>query len=165
VKYAWIEGHQDEFSINAMCEFLNVSRSAYYDWLARTPTALEQEDAELIEVIKELFKQGRENYGTRCLKKALKQKGWYVSRRRIARLMHQAGLACKTKRKFKATTDSKHDLPVAPNLLDRQFSAAQPNQKYVGDITYIHTQEGWLYLAVVIDLFSIRAALARTNVR
>jgi putative transposase len=125
-----------------------------YDGLARPPTALEQEDTELIKVIKELFKQGRENYGTRCLKKALKQKGWHVSRRRIARLMRQAGLACKTKRKFKATTDSKHNLPIAPNLLDRQFHAAQPNQKYVGDITYIHTQEGWLYLAVVIDLFS-----------
>jgi transposase InsO family protein len=116
-----------------MCDFLSVSRSAYYDWLVRTPTALEQKDAELIEVIKALFKQGRENYGTRCLKKALKQKGWHVSRRRIARLMRQAGLACKTKRKFKATTDSKHNLPIAPNLLDRQFHAVQPNQKYVGD--------------------------------
>ena len=68
--------------------------------------------------------------------------------------MRLAGLACKTKRKFKATTDSKHSLPIAPNLLDRQFSAEQPDQKYVGDITYIYTQEGWLYLAVVIDLFS-----------
>lgn len=105
-------------------------------------------------MIRGLFKQGRENYGPRCLKKTLKQKGWQVSRRRIARLMRQAGLACKTKRKFKVTTDSKHNLPIAPNLLDRQFHAAQPNQKYVGDITYVHTQEGWLYLAVVIDLFS-----------
>jgi transposase InsO family protein len=154
VKYAWIQRHQDEFSVNTMCEFLSVSRSAYYDWLAHRPTAREQEDAELIEIIRDLFKQGRENYGTRCLKKALLKKGWHVSRRRIARLMRQAGLACKTKRKFKATTDSKHSLPIAPNLLDRQFHAAQPNQKYVGDITYIHTQEGWLYLAVVIDLFS-----------
>lgn len=154
MKYAWIQRYQDEFSVSVMCEFLSVSRSAYYDWLVRTPTALEREDAELIEAIKALFKQGRKNYGTRCLKKALTQKGWHVSRRRIARLMRQAGLACKTKRKFKVTTDSKHNLPVAPNLLDRQFSAVQPNQKYVGDITYIHTQEGWLYLAVVIDLFS-----------
>jgi putative transposase len=154
VKYAWIQRHQDEFSVNTMCEFLSVSRSAYYDWLARRPTAREQEDVELIEIIRDLFKQNRENYGTRCLKKALLKKGWHVSRRRIARLMRQAGLACKTKRKFKATTDSKHNLPIAPNLLNRQFSATQPNQKYVGDITYIHTQEGWLYLAVVIDLFS-----------
>ena len=68
--------------------------------------------------------------------------------------MAAAGLACKTKRKFTATTDSKHDLPIAPNLLDRQFTVTQPNQTYVGDITYLHTQEGWLYLAVVIDLYS-----------
>jgi putative transposase len=137
-----------------MCDFLSVSRSAYYDWVVPTPTAFGQEDAGLIKIIKELFEQGRGNYGTRCLKESLKQKGWHLSRRRIARLMRLAGLACKTKRKFKATTDSKHNLPVAPNLLSRQFDAGQPNQKYVGDITYTHTEEGWLYLAVVIDLFS-----------
>jgi len=154
VKYAWIKQHTDEFPVTAMCRFLSVSRSAYYDWLEHSPTAFEKEDAELIEIIKDLFKNSRENYGTRRLKKDLRKKGWHISRRRIARLMRMAGLACKTKRKFKATTDSKHGLPVAPNLLDRQFSAAQPNQKYVGDITYIHTQEGWLYLAVVIDLYS-----------
>ena len=114
MKYAWIQRHQDEFSVDSMCEFLSVSRSAYYDWLVRRPTAREQEDAELIEIIKDLFKQGRENYGTRCLKKALLKKGWHVSRRRIARLMRRAGLVCKTKRKFKATTDSKHNLPIAP---------------------------------------------------
>jgi len=154
VKYAWIKQHTDEFPVAAMCRFLSVSRSAYYDWLEHSPTAFEKEDAELIEIIKDLFKNSRENYGTRRLKKDLRKKGWHISRRRIARLMRMASLACKTKRKFKATTDSKHGLPVAPNLLDRQFSAAQPNQKYVGDITYIHTQEGWLYLAVVIDLYS-----------
>lgn len=154
MKYAWVKQHTDEFSVTAMCRFLNVSRSAYYDWLEHSPTALEKEDAELIEIIKDLFKNSRENYGTRRLKMDLRKKGWHISRRRIARLMSMAGLACKTKRKFKATTDSKHNSPVAPNLLDRQFSAAQPNQKYVGDITYIHTQEGWLYLAVVIDLYS-----------
>ena len=140
--------------MTTLCRFFSVSRSAYYDWLDRSPTTLEKEDAELIEIIKDLFKNSRENYGTRRLKKDLRKKGWHISRRRIARLMRMASLACKTKRKFKATTDSKHGLPVAPNLLDRQFSAAQPNQKYVGDITYIHTQEGWLYLAVVIDLYS-----------
>jgi len=78
----------------------------------------------------------------------------HVSRRRIGRLMGAAGLACKTKRKFKATTNSNHKLPIAPNHLDRQFTVQQPNQTYVGDITYIYTLEGWLYLAVVIDLYS-----------
>lgn len=77
-----------------------------------------------------------------------------VSRRRIGRLMNQAGLSCKTKKKFKATTDSKHTKSIAPNLLDRQFSVSQPDRYYVGDITYLATPEGWLYLAVVIDLFS-----------
>ncbi|MBD9358736.1 IS3 family transposase [Methylomonas sp. EbA] len=79
---------------------------------------------------------------------------WNLKSRRIGRLMRDAGLMCKTKRRFKVTTDSKHDLPIAPNHLDRQFTVDQANRVYAGDITYIHTQEGWLYLAVVIDLFS-----------
>jgi putative transposase len=137
-----------------MCEFLGVSRSGYYDWLHRLPTAIEQEDKELIEIIKILFEKGRGNYGTRRLKKELIKQGQCISRRRIGRLMRLAGLACKTKRKFKATTNSKHHLPIAPNLLNRDFCAISPNQKYVGDITYVHTQEGWLYVAVVIDLYS-----------
>ena len=154
MRYAWIKQQMNEFSISSMCRFMSVSRSAYYAWLERRQTTLEKEDIELIEIIKVLFKKGRENYGTRRLKKALAGKGWHVSRRRIGRLMRIAGIACKTKRKFKVTTDSKHSLPIAPNRLDRQFSATQPNQTYVGDITYIYTQEGWLYLAVVIDLYS-----------
>jgi putative transposase len=154
VKYAWIKHHVTEFSVKTMCQFMNVSRSAYYAWLERPQTAIEKDDAELIEIIKTLFQKGRKNYGTRRLKQALIGLGWHISRRRIGRLMATAGLVCKTKRKFKATTDSKHNLPIAPNLLDRQFTVAQPNQTYVGDITYIYTQEGWLYLAVVIDLYS-----------
>lgn len=132
---------------------MSVSRSAYYAWQERPQTAIEKDDVKLVEVIKTLFKKSRKNYGTRCLKEALIKRDQQVSRR-IGRLMDAAGLACKTKRKFKATTNSKHNLPIAPNHLDRQFTVAQPNQAYVGDITYIHTQEGWLYLAVVIDLYS-----------
>jgi len=154
VKYAWIKQHINEFSVSSMCRFMNVSRSAYYAWLERRQMTLEKEDIELIEMIKVLFEKGRENYGTRRLKKALAGKGWHISGRRIGRLMRIAGIACKTRRKFKVTTDSKHSLPIAPNRLDRQFSATQPNQTYVGNITYIYTQEGWLYLAVVIDLYS-----------
>jgi len=133
---------------------MGVSRSAYYAWLECPQTALEKDDAELIEIIKTEFQKGRKNYGTRRLKKALIGLDRHVSRRRIGRLMGAAGLACKTKRKFKATTNSNHKLPIAPNLLDRQFTVHQPNQTYVGDITYIYTLEGWLYLAVVIDLYS-----------
>ena len=133
---------------------MGVSRSAYYAWLECSQTAIEKDDAELIEIIKTEFQKGRKNYGTRRLKKALLGLDRHVSRRRIGRLMGAAGLACKTKRKFKATTNSNHKLSLAPNLLDRQFTVQQPNQTYVGDITYIYTLEGWLYLAVVIDLYS-----------
>lgn len=97
---------------------------------------------------------GRGNYGTRRIKRLLAKEGLLVSRRRIGRLMREQGLVCKAKRRYKVTTDSKHGLPVAPNLLNREFKPSQPNRSYVGDITYIPTQEGWLFLAVVIDLFS-----------
>lgn len=133
---------------------MSVSRSAYYAWQGRPQTAAEKDDVKLVEVIKTLFKKSRKTYGTRRLKEALIKRDQQISRRRIGRLMDTVGLACKTKRKFKATTNSKHNLPIAPNQLDRQFTVQQPNQAYVGDITYIHTQEGWLYLAVAIDLYS-----------
>lgn len=106
--------------------------------------------------IKELFVAGRCNYGGRRIKWLLAQDQLCVSRRRIGRLMKEQGLICKARRRYKVTTDSKHNLPIAPNLLNRQFTPAKPNCNYAGDITYIPTQEGWLYLAVVIDLFSRR---------
>ncbi len=133
---------------------MQVSRSAYYDWLQRPQTATEKEDFELTTLIHSIFKRSRATYGTRRIKKVLLDQQRTVSRRRISRLMDQENLACKTKRKFKATTDSKHNKPISPNLLDRKFKVSQPNRVYVGDITYLHTQEGWLYLAVVIDLYS-----------
>ena len=154
MKYAWIKQHKTEFSVDSMCQFMRVSRSAYYVWLHRTPTQVEKDNAELTAIIQTLFAKSRATSGTRRLKIALGRQDRTVSRRRIGRLMHEAGLACKTKRKFRATTNSKHNQPIAPNHLDRQFTVERPNQAYVGDITYIHTQEGWLYLAVVIDLFS-----------
>lgn len=153
MKYAWIKEHYDAFSINSMCRFRGGSKSAYYGWLQRKPTLREQSDDKLIPIIQSIFAKSRATYGTRRIRQTLQRKDLPVGRRRIGRLMHAAGLACKTKRKFKATTDSKHNLPVADNLLDRQFSVQQPNQAYVGDITYLHTREGWLYLAVVIDLY------------
>ena len=104
--------------------------------------------------LKTLFQEGRGNYGTRRLKRRLANLGYTVSRRRIGRLLKRAGLICKTKRKFRVTTDSKHQQPIAPNRLERQFNVEKPDQYFVGDITYIETQEGWLYLAVVIDLYS-----------
>ncbi len=133
---------------------MKVSRSAYYAWQHRIETRGEKDDIELTGIIQAVFKKSRATYGTRRLQKSLSNQNRRVSRRRIGRLMREADLACKTNRKFKATTNSKHDMPIAPNQLDRQFTVIQPNQVYAGDITYIHTQEGWLYLAVVIDLYS-----------
>jgi transposase InsO family protein len=133
---------------------MKVSRSAYYAWLHRAPPPREQEDSDLAGIIRDEFTKSRATYGTRRMKQTLLNRDLPVSRRRIGRLMREAGLACKTRRKFKATTNSNHNLPVADNTLDRQFTVSKPNQVYAGDITYIHTQEGWLYLAVVIDLFS-----------
>ena len=117
-------------------------------------TAQEKEDEVLTAHLKNLFQEGRGTYGTRRLKRKLTELGYIVSRRRIGRLMKRAGLHCKTRRKCKVTTDSKHSQPIAPNRLERQFDVDQPNQTFVGDITVIETQEGWLYLAVVIDLYS-----------
>lgn len=108
----------------------------------------------LSEKIKAIFKIGRGTYGTRRIKRELAKQFLIVSRRRIRRLMTQLSLSCKTKRKFRVTTDSKHQLPIAKNVLAREFTCCAPNRFYVGDITYIQTEEGWLYLAVVIDLFS-----------
>ena len=133
---------------------MSVSRSCYYEWLNSPKTEREKENEQLLEILVMLFQKGRGNYGTRRLKKKFAELGMIVSRRRIGRLMNQAGLSCKTKKKFKATTDSKHTKSIAPNLLDRQFSVPQSDRYYVGDITYLATSEGWLYLAVVIDLFS-----------
>lgn len=154
MKYAWIKQQRGEFSINTLCCFMQVSRSAYYSWLRRHPTDREQADTELTAIIQDIFTKSRSTYGTRRIRQSLLRQNFSVGRGRVGRLMREAGLSCKTKRMFKATTHSKHGLPVADNLLDRQFTVHKPNQVYAGDITYIHTREGWLYLAVVIDLYS-----------
>jgi len=137
-----------------MCRVIRVSRSGYYEWLNYPNSNHKEQDNKLTAMIKVIFEEGRGNYGSRTIKKKLERKGEFISRRRIIRLMRQANLICRTKRKFKATTDSKHNLTIAPNLLDRQFKVDKPNHYYVGDITYIATNEGWLYLATVIDLYS-----------
>jgi putative transposase len=146
--------HSDQFTVSAMCRALEVARSGYYEWLKRPPSPHAQADQVLSERIVHHFAANRHVYGTRRLKVCLAQEGKHVSRRRIGRLMAEQALQVKTRRKFKPTTDSSHGQAVAPNVLQRQFDIAQPDTAYVGDITYIWTAEGWLYLAVVIDLFS-----------
>jgi len=137
-----------------MCKVLSVGRSGYYHWLHRPPSSKDLEHEKIGSLIKLIFIKNRNAYGARRIKKALSKEGLIVSRRRIGQIMRNEHLYCKTKRKFKVTTDSKHNLPVAPNLLNREFSVDQPNKYYVGDVTYIWTEEGWLYLAVVLDLYS-----------
>lgn len=155
MKYAWILEQSADYCVRLLCSVMRVSSSGYYAWAAGNSKKATR-DKELTEVITTAFTQNRAVYGTRRLKKVLEKQGETVSRRRIGRLMQEAQLRCKTKRRFKATTDSKHNLPIAPNQLDRQFNVDSPDQAYVGDITYIPTGEGWLYLAVVIDLYSRR---------
>ncbi len=137
-----------------MCRTLEVSRSGYYQWLKRPPSAHAQKDQELSARIVNHFEANRQVYGTRRLKDCLAEEGEVVSRRRIGRLMSEQALEVRTRRKFKATTDSSHGQAVAPNVLDRQFDVLEPDTAYAGDITYIWTSEGWLSLAVVLDLFS-----------
>ena len=137
-----------------MCRVLQVSRSGYYESLKRSPCCHKLSDELLLPEIKAAFAKGRKTYGTRRIKVELKKQAVIASRRRICRLMQEENLIVKTKRRFKVTTDSKHDKPIAPNLLEREFTVDTPDTVYVSDITYIHTCEGWLYLAVVIDLFS-----------
>ena len=139
-----------------MCDVLDVGRSSFYDWLNKQPSARTIENQVLAARIREIFMESRCNYGTRRIRHVLLSTGIKISRRRVGKLMKAQDLRCKTKRKFKLTTDSKHAYAISPNLLARDFTASQPDQKYVGDITYIWTAEGWLYLATVIDLYSRR---------
>jgi putative transposase len=143
-----------QFPILAMCRVLKVSRSGYYAWLDTTPSPRAQENERLKVAIKAAHKRTRETYGARRLQPELAAEGFIAGRDRIARLRRELGLRCRQKRKFKATTNSKHDLPVAENLLDQNFSPTAPNQVWTTDITYIPTGEGWLYLAGVKDLFT-----------
>jgi transposase InsO family protein len=137
-----------------MCDVLGVSPSAYYEWVAEQEAEHERRDAELRARIQALFVDFKGRYGAPRIHGELAKEGARVSRKRVARLMRESGLRAKTARKYKATTDSNHALPVAPNLLERRFDVEAPNTAWVSDITYLWTRQGWLYLAVVIDLYS-----------
>lgn len=137
-----------------MCLVFSVSRSGYYAWLRRPESQRKIEDKALSQVIKEIHKESNGEYGSPKIHQELRRRGKRCGRKRVARLMKKDGLKAKTVRKFKATTNSNHSLPVASNLLNRDFSPAKPNKAWAADITYIWTGEGWLYLAIVIDLYS-----------
>lgn len=133
---------------------LSIERSGYYAWLKHKPSKRDIANEQLDQKIIPLFEKHKQRYGAPRLADELKEMGEACSKNRVARRLQHLKLKAKAKKKFKVTTDSKHSLPVAPNLLNRDFHAERPNQKYVGDISYIWTDEGWMYLAVVIDLYS-----------
>ena len=143
-----------EFPMPLMCRVLKVTASGYYSWLTRPPSQRQREDARLSVEIRAAHKRTRETYGPERLQRELAASGIRASVHRVKRLRRDLGIRCKQKKKFKATTDSRHKLPVAENVLAQQFTATAPNQAWVTDITYISTGEGWLYLAGHKDLFS-----------
>lgn len=154
MKYGRIEELRLQHPVAAMCRLLDVSESGYHAWQKRPPSQRGQENARLEIEIKAAHERTRQTYGPERLQTDLADNGIQVGVHRIKRIRKKLGLRCKQKRKFKATTDSNHTLPVAPNLLDRQFDVAAPNKVWVTDITYIVTDEGWLYLAGIKDLFN-----------
>jgi putative transposase len=156
VKFAFIAVEKASAPVAVLCKVLEVSRSGFYAWEQRVPSAHSLEDAKLRVHIAAIHERSRGLYGAPRVHAELRASGFTVSRKRVARLMRELGLASRRKRRFKATTDSKHSLPVAENVLDRQFEVDAPNVAWVTDITYVWTSEGWLYLAAILDLFSRR---------
>jgi len=156
VRYSFIREHRKQFRLAALCRVLRVSKSGYFAWLTRTEGPRAQQNRALGTQIKAIHRRSRGTYGRRRVHAALVAQGTACSPNRVARLMRAAGLWGRRRRAFKATTDSQHSLPVAPNLLARNFTTTAPDQVWMSDITYLPVQEGWEYLAAVMDLHSRR---------
>jgi transposase InsO family protein len=155
VKYAWIDAQRREYPLPDMCSVLSVSISGYRAWRnGGTPDSTRLNDAQAVTLIKAIHAEVKGAYGSRRMHRELKGRGHRIGINRVERLMREAGIRARHKRRFKATTDSKHSMPVAANLLARNFTPPAPNKVWTGDITYIATGEGWLYLAIVLDLFN-----------
>jgi transposase InsO family protein len=156
VRFRFIEAEKAYYPIRLLCRCLEVSRSGYYAWRTRRVSARVKQDARLKVEISASHSASRRTYGSPRILRDLREDGHRVSRKRVARLMRDLGLEGRRKRRFRATTDSQHRFPVAPNLLMRDFDVEAPNTAWVTDITYLATLEGWLYLVVILDLFSRR---------
>jgi len=154
MKYEFIREHRNEFPVGKMCQVLEVSRSGYYSHLKWTPGQRCLENQALSTAIKEIHRESRGIFGLWQILKELLARGFRCGKNRVYRLMKKLGIRSKIKRKYKVTTDSKHKEPLSANLLNRHFHVDLPDRVYVSDITYIWTQEGWLYLAMVLDLYS-----------
>jgi putative transposase len=154
VKYGFMREHKQQFSIAAMCRVLEVSVSGYYSWLKRPKSKRAQENDALLGKIQTLHKASRYNYGSPKIYRSLREDGEACNHKRVERLMRDNGMRAKRVKKYKVTTNSRHSEPVAENLLDREFKVSEPDKVWVSDITYLWTDEGWLYLAIFLDLFS-----------
>ena len=152
--FAWVEERRGEWPVAQLCSALGVSRSGYYAWRSRAASAAETRRETLTEKVAEVHAQVKGRYGSPRIHAELVVQGTPCCENTVARVMREAGIAARRRRKFRHTTDSNHPHPVAENVLDRDFDPAEPNVSWVADVTYIPTRQGWLYLAVVVDLFS-----------
>jgi putative transposase len=151
-----VHAERVKLPVAVSCRALGVSRSGYYRWVTSEPSARVREDAVLATHVRDIHREHKGRYGSPRIHRELRGRGYRVGRKRVARLMCEEGLQGRRKRRFRRTTDSRHGYRIARNLLNRDFSATRPDEVWVGDITYVPTREGWLYLAVLVDLFSRR---------
>jgi putative transposase len=151
-----VKAEKAHYPIAVLCSVLSVSRSGFYAWMQRPPSARAKSDAALVLDIRAAHKLGRRTYGSPRVHAELQAKGKQVGKNRVAKLMQKDGLRARQKRRFRRTTNSNHNDPIAPNVLKRNFEPKAPNQSWATDVTYVYTGEGWLYLAVMLDLFSRR---------
>jgi len=156
VIFAWIEERRSEYPIAVMCRVLEVSRSGYYAWRTRSPSETATRREELVARIRVVHAEVKARYGSPRMTVELQARGVACSVNTVAKVMKRHGIRAKTVRRFVRTTDANHRMPVAENVLDRQFTATKPNEKWAMDFTYLPTVEGWLFLALVVDLFSRR---------
>ena len=156
MNYQFITEAKQAFPVSRLCHLLDVNPSGYHAWSVRLPSQRDKEDQALSVHVRACFSASHRTYGSPRITEELHHQGLSIGRRRVSRLMREAGLSARRRRRVPKTTDSNHDFPIADNLLDRDFTATRPNEKWCSDISYIHTEEGWLYLAVVIDLFARR---------
>jgi putative transposase len=155
VKYAWIDGERKAYPLPTMCTTLAVSISGYRAWKrGGSPKRKRLSDTQMLTLIRAIHKELRGAYGSPRMVRELRSRGFPAGKERVERLMRENGIRGRHKRRYKATTDSKHSLPVAENVLDRNFTPTAPNQAWSADLTYVWTDEGWLYVAVVLDLFN-----------
>ena len=156
MRCAFIEAHRPMWHLNTMCRVLKVSKAGYFCWRRGSEPPRRSSDRALSVKIKAIHEQHRQVYGSPRIHRQLRTEGVRVSRKRVERLMREAGIHVPPRRRYVVTTDSDHDQPIAANLLEQDFRAQAPDTKWVTDITYVETEEGWLYLAAIIDLFSRR---------